>query len=478
VTGSDIRESSKLEDLRGEGALVDVGHDEGNVLEREVAGVNCLPDAMVVSSAVSADNVEVRCALKYNIPLYKRGAWLGRVTSGYNLVSVAGTHGKTTTATMVALVLENLEREDGITAIVGGDVKSWNGGSMVGTSNLFVLEADEYDRAFLDLHSKYAIVTNVELDHLDIYESEDEVFAAFEEFLENVSEDGATVMCGDDPGCRILLEKRTEISSSSSSSSSSSPSGNGNGTIQTYGLQEGNDWRATDLKVEGGECSFRVEYKGKPLGTRLTIPVTGTHNVLNALGAIALAALVQGRGTSETSAEELERSVASSAEVLAEFQGVERRCQVIGEKEGSDGGKCVVVSDYAHHPTEVQATLEGVRGRYDGRKLVVVFEPHTLSRLAYFFGEFVEALAEGGENVVVSQVFEPIKTWISPKVKQAIAEDLAAEIGLNARYIHDAKEVVAEVVAEVGSTTGEDTVVLVLGAGQSHSIALDIFDAL
>lgn len=181
---------------------------------------------------MSADNVEVRCALKYNIPLYKRGAWLGRVTSGYSLVSVAGTHGKTTTTAMLALVLDNFEPEDGVTAIVGGDLQSWDGGSRVGASNYFVLEADEYDRAFLDLQSKYAMVTNVELDHLDIYESEDDLFAAFEEFLDNVSREGGTVICGDDPGCRALIERRNKTASTPSDA----------GNFHTYGFEEGESY--------------------------------------------------------------------------------------------------------------------------------------------------------------------------------------------------------------------------------------------
>lgn len=178
--------------------------------------------------------MEVRCALRYNIPLYKRGAWLGRVTSGHDLVSVAGTHGKTTTTAMVAEVLGSLcpEAEGGVTAIVGGDVASWeDGGAVVGEGQTFVLEADEYDRTFLGLRSRHAIVTNVELDHLDVYESEEEILQAFEEFLENVSQSGAVVMCGDDLGCRALLERR-EIG----------PEGGEEGagpSVQTYGYGGG-----------------------------------------------------------------------------------------------------------------------------------------------------------------------------------------------------------------------------------------------
>ena len=181
VTGSDIRDSIKLTKLRESGALVEIGHKERNVLEQQGSAMDCLPDAIVVSSAVSADNVEVRSALKYNIPLYKRGAWLGRITKGYDTVSVAGTHGKTTTSAMLALALQE-QIQGSVTAIVGGDVAQFNemegssvGGSLIGSSNWFVLEADEYDRAFLDLQSKYAVVTNAELDHLDIYESEEDL---------------------------------------------------------------------------------------------------------------------------------------------------------------------------------------------------------------------------------------------------------------------------------------------------------------
>lgn len=197
----------------------------------------------------------------------------------------------------------------------------------------------------------------------------------------------------------------------------------------------------------------------------------GAHNVLNALGVIALAAMIRRKNElgPQKDREELEQCVGGSAEVLQDFEGVERRCQVLGEK-----GRSVVVSDYAHHPTEVQATLEAIREHFVGRKLVVVFEPHTLSRLAYFFSEFSDVLSQCS-TVYLTRVFEPIKTYISAKVKNAIAEDLAGEIGLNARYIVDSTELVSEVVNEVERV---ESVVLVMGAGLSHSIAMEIFDRL
>ena len=337
------------------------------LLER--AEIDCLPDALVVSSAVSADNVEVRSALKYNIPVYKRGAWLGRITKGYDTVSVAGTHGKTSTSAMLALVLE--KQYDSVTAIVGGDVSQFEGnegGSLIGTSNWFVLEADEYDHAFLDLQSKYAIVTNVELDHLDIYESEEELFSAFDEFMDRVHAEGALVMCGDDEGCRSLIERaETRLADSTSRAS-----------IYTYGFGEENDWRASDIEEDGELTSFEVQWKGMAVG-RVQISLFGKHNVLNALAVISLASVIQFKEVRSlntemekremTFTEKLKESLQHSKSILREFQGVDRRCQIIGERSG-----CVVISDYAHHPTEVSATLEAIESRYSDSEILVVFE--------------------------------------------------------------------------------------------------------
>ena len=463
-----------------------MGHSEGNVLERE--GVDCLPDAIVVSSAVSADNVELRCALKYNIPLYKRGAWLGRVTQGYDTVSVAGTHGKTTSTAMMALVLDAFEMKkdnDGVTAIVGGDVAQFKrapvaeedeasfagaasaSGSLVGASNLFVLEADEYDRAFLDLQSKYAVITNIELDHLDIYESEDDLFGAFDDFVANVAKDGGLVVCGDDPGCRTLMEMMRERDQPNCAGAEASTGP----VVETYGLEETNDWRATDVVVSWRETSFQVEYKGEAL-QRVVLPMVGTHNVVNALGVMALTSLIQSPLSRQQSqgkdrAGTVREVVKTSAGVLGEFQGVERRCQVLGEK-----NQVMVVSDYAHHPTEVEATMAAMSDHFETRDLLVVFEPHTLSRLAYFFTEFSQALSQS-PKIFVMPVFEPIKTYINAKVKDAIAEDLAKDVASDAVYLKDTDLLVQEVVRE--AATRESAVVLVLGAGSSHRVATQIY---
>ena len=463
-----------------------MGHSEGNVLERE--GVDCLPDAIVVSSAVSADNVELRCALKYNIPLYKRGAWLGRVTQGYDTVSVAGTHGKTTSTAMMALVLDAFEMKkdnDGVTAIVGGDVAQFKrapvaeedeasfagaasaSGSLVGASNLFVLEADEYDRAFLDLQSKYAVITNIELDHLDIYESEDDLFGAFDDFVANVAKDGGLVVCGDDQGCRTLMEMMRERDQPNCAGAEASTGP----VVETYGLDETNDWRATDVAVSGRETSFQVEYKGEAL-QRVVLPMVGTHNVVNALGVMALTSLIQSplsrqQSQGKNRAGTVREVVKTSAGVLGEFQGVERRCQVLGEK-----NQVMVVSDYAHHPTEVEATMAAMSDHFETRDLLVVFEPHTLSRLAYFFTEFSQALSQS-QKIFVMPVFEPIKTYINAKVKDAIAEDLAKDVASDAVYLKDTDLLVQEVVRE--AATRESAVVLVLGAGSSHRVATQIY---
>mmetsp|Transcript_10431 Transcript_10431/g.21424 ORF Transcript_10431/g.21424 Transcript_10431/m.21424 type:complete len:678 (-) Transcript_10431:117-2150(-) len=539
VTGSDVKDGPRLDRLREAGALVAIGHAERNVLGSGLVqqqgrpsgsgAAECtLPDAIVISSAVSADNVEVRSALKYNVPLYKRGAWLGRVTKGHDAVAMAGTHGKTTTSAMMALVLERCYGS--VTAIVGGEVgqfsrpreprqdrdkeeegeavfdderdsSGWEEGeagasgvpaaavgtgSLIGSSNWFVLEADEYDRAFLDLQPKFAMVTNVELDHLDIYETEEDLLVAFDEFVDRVAPEGCLVVCGDDPGCVSLAERRAEAAGSGDSSIGGG--GSSVAAIHTYGLGPENEWRATEVRREGRQTSFQVEWKGVPVG-KVEISLLGTHNVLNALGVISLACeIALSEAASSTSPpsstsqaqvqegkaasidDKVKECVQSAGHVLQHFQGVDRRCQVIGEKNG-----CLVISDYAHHPTEVTATLEAVASHYEGREVIVVFEPHTLSRLAYFFSEFVAALSPC-ERVYITEVFEPVKTYINKKVKDAITEDLAAALPLSANsdFVSDRQTLMDAVAKSVAECQG-DMVVLVLGAGNSDAIAKAIF---
>jgi UDP-N-acetylmuramate--L-alanine ligase len=504
VSGSDIRDSGKLEDLRRRGAVISVGHKKGNVLSSSSAAsslpVGSLPDAVVISSAIPADNPEVLAALSPHIPLYKRGTWLGRVTKGYDTVSVAGTHGKTTTSAMLALCLQ--EHFQSITAIVGGDVSQFNKneeeeqqdkqqtgtGSLIGSSKWFVLEADEYDRAFLHLQSnKYCIVTNAELDHLDIYESEEDLLGAFEEFLENVLPQGAAVLCGDDPGCKNLL--RGKQNNSGTTTTTVLPAA---AAMYTYGLEEENDWRATRLQRSGLGTCFDVQWMGKPVG-KVNLPLLGTHNVLNALAVISLTCVIhlkekqqdeeatgatlnqqEGEEVEPLTLAEVKECVRRCGEVLSQFGGVDRRCQILGEK-----GKCTVISDYAHHPTEVEATLEAIGDPYEGSEVIVVFEPHTLSRLAYFFSEFVSALSSC-KLVYISEVFEPVKTYINKKVKDAIAEDLAAALPLstNATFVNESEVLLQNVLDKAKEEGDKETVVLVLGAGKADGIAKTVFNSL
>lgn len=380
VTGCDAN-PAMVADLERAGISVARGHDAAHV------DGAC---AVVVTSAVPRDHPELRAARENGIPVIRRAEALAEVVAVGDVVAIAGTHGKTTTTVMTteALAAAGLEP----TGIVGGRVASWNGNLSAGSDRLFVVEADEYDRSFLALTPAVAVVTSVEADHLDIYRDLADIRETFARF---VREARAIVLCADDSGADSIPTPPTA-------------------EVVRYGISS-TDARLVAREVvfeAGGGSTYVPVYDGRAL-PRVRLAVPGVHNVLNSLAALA-SGLVQG-----ADAEAMARG-------LAGFRGVERRFQRVGEACG-----VLVIDDYAHHPTEIRATLSAARAALPGRRLVVAFQPHLYSRTRDFAGEFGAALAEADE-IFLTEIYpareEPIPGVSSSLIEEAIARASAGAV--------------------------------------------------
>jgi UDP-N-acetylmuramate--alanine ligase len=349
IAGSDIKAGKTTERLEGFGAQVFIGHRAENV-----AGA----DVIVVSTAIDNENPEIAAAREARLPIVRRAEMLAELMRYRHGIAVAGTHGKTTTTSLVSSILG----EEGLdpTFVIGGLLNSAGTNAKLGASRYFVAEADESDASFLHLQPMASIVTNIDADHMDTYGgSFEKLKQTFIEFLHNLPFYGLAVVCGDDPVVRELLPQI------------------GRPTI-TYGLQDDNDIRATEINQDGLQTHFTVLRPGhEPLAVTLNLP--GLHNVLNSLAAIAVA-------TDE------KVSDAAIVRALANFQGVGRRFQQLGEFPLGVGG-VRLVDDYGHHPREVDATIKAARQSFPERRLVMLFQPHRYTRTRDCFEDFVQVLS-------------------------------------------------------------------------------------
>lgn len=357
VSGSDLSLSHITRELVALGAQVHQGHSGENVAGAE---------AVIVSSAVPGDNPEITSAREKGVPVLKRGQALSWLMKDRYSIAVAGTHGKTTVSAMIGLLLENDNRDP--TIIVGGIIPELGANAKEGQGEYLVVEADEYDRAFLHFSPQAAVVTSIEMDHPDCFADVEDVSKAFREFLSNMPTGGFVMACADDPQVRRIVEDLSHLQ------------------VVTYGLGPEGHWRAANLEQNAvGGTDFLVTAGDEQKGWfQLSIP--GAHNVANALAAIGVG-------------DHLGLDLASVRDTLTRFQGVGRRFEVRGESEG-----ITVVDDYAHHPSEIKATLAAARRRYDGRRIWVVFQPHTYSRTKALLGEFASAFGDA-DRVVVTAIY-------------------------------------------------------------------------
>jgi UDP-N-acetylmuramate--alanine ligase len=425
VTGSDLHASSLTQELNALGIKTYVGH-----APEQVRGA----DLVAISSAVPANNPEVQAAQAAGIPVIKRHTLLGEMMSGRYGIAIAGTHGKTTTSAMMTVILQRLGYAP--TFIVGGIIVELGTNAATGAGPHFVIEADEYDRTFHGLQPQIAVVTNVEMDHPDCYRDIAEMREAFSTFLDRVPQDGYIVACADSPDLMRVLRGP-------------------DGTLPrlvTYGLAAEAHYRVQDILPNArGGVDYGVYYEDALWGT-FSLAIPGCHNALNATAALIVAHLV---GADRRAA----------GQVLADFRGVLRRFEIKGEGRG-----VLVVDDYAHHPTEIRATLAAARARYPQRCIWAVWQPHTFSRVEALLDEFSACFADA-DHVIVTDIYAA-----RAREKATISADsLATRIQhQDVRHIGALDEVVSYLVAELRA----GDVLLTLGAGDGYLIGERVLEQL
>jgi UDP-N-acetylmuramate--alanine ligase len=422
VSGSDLAESAVTRRLAGLGARIVAGHAAANIQGA---------DAVVVSSAVHGGNPEVTAARAQRVPVVPRALMLAELMRLKQGVAIAGTHGKTTTTSLVASVLA----EGGLdpTFVIGGRLNAAGSNARLGQGEFMVVEADESDASFLHLQPVLAVVTNIDADHMETYQHE---FArlkqAFMQFLQNLPFYGSAILCADDPHVREILPFVSK-------------------PVITYGFAGDAMLRATELVHAGGAMRFKALREGAPpLEASLNLP--GAHNVLNALAAIAV-----GR----------ELGVADGAilKALAEFRGVGRRFQRCGEAPLAGGGRFTLVDDYAHHPAEISATLAAARGAFPGRRIVLAFQPHRYTRTRDLFEDFVKVLS-GADALLLAEVYPAGEAPIVAADGRSLARAVRVAGKVEPVFVED----VAQLAAAIRRVARDGDVVLTVGAGSIANV--------
>src|SRR5882724_2157643 len=423
ITGSDLKMTPITERLAAMGAKVYEGHAAATI-----AG----PKAFVSSSAVDDQNAEVQEPRRLQIPVIPRGELLAELMRLKFGIAVAGSHGKTTTTSMAATILNGVGLDP--TVVVGGRVGTMGSNARVGHSDFLVVESDESDRSFLKLAPIVAVVTNIDREHLDCYSSIDDIRASFIEFVNKVPFYGAAILCLDDANVQSImpLVKRRTI---------------------TYGNSAQADLEISEAVCERASSSFRLRFRDTDLG-RFCLRVPGAHNVLNATAAIAVAL-------------ELDQKPDAIREALATFNGVDRRFQI----RGVEGG-VTVVDDYGHHPTEIQATLESARlGGY--RRVLVLFQPHRYTRTQFLMDEFAGAFHQS-DRLYLMDIYAASEKPIEGVTAEALAERARAFGHRSVDYVGSMEKGIDAVV----QSAGEGDLVLTLGAGNVSQAGERILNAL
>ncbi len=417
VSGSDVARQELTDKLAAKGAKVFIGHQADHVKGA---------DLVVYSTALSKDNVEIMAAEELNIPIIHRSQMLARLLNTRNGIAVAGAHGKTTTSSMIALIMEDNELDP--TYIIGGEIMNVGSNAKAGKGDVVVAEADESDGSFLQYHPKYAVVTNIEADHLENYDGKFEnLQKAYVQFLSQVKSDGKAIMCADDPYVRELLPNLTC-------------------EVITYSVQADATFIAKQIELGDRRARFVLEYKGNELGT-VELSVPGIHNVYNALAAFIVC--LEAGLTFE--------QIAAS---IKKFRGAKRRFQVIGEFDG-----ILIIDDYAHHPTEIEATISAAKAT--GKKIIAVFQPQRYTRTFFLLEPFSRAFKEADE-VIVTDIYSPAgEQPIEGVSSEKLAEMIRQNSNPAAKHIPNQEDVRAYLAEH--ATSGD--LVLTMGAGDIYKTA-------
>ncbi|MFZ5493589.1 MAG: UDP-N-acetylmuramate--L-alanine ligase [Pseudomonadota bacterium] len=417
VSGSDLGTGAAAARLAALGAQVHHGHAAAHIDGADV---------VVASTAVPPDNVELAAARARGVPVVPRAAMLAELMRLKDGIAIAGTHGKTTTTSLVAHVLAHGGLDP--TFIIGGRVNALGSGARLGAGRYLVLEADESDASFLHLNPILAVVTNVDLDHMDTYGGDPaRLRAAFVEFLQRLPFYGLAVLCHDDAGLMALRERIGR-------------------PVLSYGLDPAADLHAADLRQDGLRMQFVAHARGRaPLTVTLNLP--GRHNVQNALAAIAIA---REAGVDD----------AAIAVALGSFEGIGRRQQRLAD--GRLAGKSVtLIDDYGHHPQELKVTLDAVRGAFPGRRLLTVFQPHRYTRTRDLLDDFAAVLSAGTDALLLCEVYAAGEAPIAGADGRALARAIRSRGRIEPVFV----EHLAELPASLGALVQDGDVIVTLGAG-------------
>jgi UDP-N-acetylmuramate--alanine ligase len=422
VSGSDLAENAATRRLAGLGVKISPNHDP-----RHVDG----SDAVVVSAAVQADNPEVLAAREQRIPVVPRALMLAELMRLRQGIAIAGTHGKTTTTSLVASVLA----EGGLdpTFVIGGRLTAAGSNARLGAGDFIVAEADESDASFLHLQPVMAVVTNIDADHMSTYGHDFErLKQAFVQFLQNLPFYGSAILCGDDANVRAILPEVAK-------------------PVLTYGTAGDAGVRAEAIGHDAGRMRFRVRREKSP-ALEVTLNLPGQHNVLNALAAIAVAT-------------ELGVRDEAILKALAEFHGVGRRFQRYGEVALAGGGSFTLIDDYGHHPAEMAATLEAARGAFPGRRIVLAFQPHRFSRTRDLFEDFVKVLSSA-DALLLAEVYPAGEASIVAADGRSLARAVRVVGAVEPVFVEE----IAEMPDAIRRAAQDGDVVLTMGAGSIGNV--------
>ncbi|HEY9268456.1 MAG TPA: UDP-N-acetylmuramate--L-alanine ligase [Methylotenera sp.] len=425
VSGSDLASNATTKRLAAFGAAIYQGHAEENVKDADV---------VVVSSAVNEENPEVKAARAKKIPVVPRALMLAELMRFRQGIAVAGTHGKTTTTSLIASILGEAGMDP--TFVIGGKLESANANAKLGTGEYIVAEADESDASFLHLTPVMAVVTNIDQDHMDTYEhSFEKLKSAFVEFLQQLPFWGMAVVCIDDANIREILPRVTK-------------------PVMTYGFSEDAKVRAKNVRADDGKMHFTVQIiNGAISEFDVTLNLPGNHYVLNALAAIAIAS-------------ELNVPDTAIIKALKEFKGVGRRFERYGEVAAKSGGSFTLIDDYGHHPVEMQAVIAAARGAFPNRRLVMAFQPHRYTRTRDCFEDFVKVLS-GADVILLTEVYSAGEASIVAADTRSLIRAIRVAGKVEPMFV----ETTDELPQAIFDVAHDGDVVIVMGAGSIGQVA-------
>lgn len=426
VSGSDLANNETTQRLAGFGAKLYQNHAQENLGDADV---------VVVSTAVSAENPEVVAARASGIPVVPRALMLAELMRFKQGIAVAGTHGKTTTTSLIASILAEANMDP--TYVIGGKLESANTNAKLGTGEYIVVEADESDASFLYLSPILAVVTNIDRDHMDTYEhSFDKLKSAFVEFLQQLPFWGMAVVCIDDHNVREILPRVTK-------------------PVTTYGFSDDAKVRATNVRADHGKMHFTVIRDGEAAELDITLNLPGQHYVLNTLAAIAIAS-------------ELNAPDAAIVKALAEFKGVGRRFERHGEVRTGKGGTFMLIDDYGHHPVELRAVITATRDAFPGRRLVLAFQPHRYTRTRDCFEDYVHVISSV-DVALLTEVYSAGEAPIEAADTSSLIRSIRAHGKVEPIFVESKDALPAAIIDVVQA----DDVVIVMGAGSVGQVAQD-----